>query len=393
MEAECIGVGLVSVGWMGRLHARAYRAAAQHFPDLPKQAELVAAADVEEGGRAHAVDVLGFREAVSDYRRVLSHPGVDVVSICAPNALHHEMAMGAVAAGKPFWIEKPAGRSVLETRAIAVAAAEAGLVTAVGFNYRHAPAVGRARELVRSGALGTITNVRVSLLADYAADPDAALTWRFTRAGAGSGVLGDLLCHGIDLAQWIAGRVSDVAGTTAAYIPQRPLPASASAGGTEQAAVLGSVENEDYAAAVVRFASGARGTVEASRIAVGPRAEYVLEVYGTTGSLRWNFERLNELQYADSRDGYRTILAGPGFPDFSAFQPGAGTGMGFDDLKTIEAALFLRSVAEGRQLAPSVADAWSAAEVVEAIQRSDAVGAWLPVPAAGMGEGRRPISL
>ncbi|ROP72966.1 putative dehydrogenase [Frigoribacterium sp. PhB107] len=374
-----VGVGLVSLGWMGRLHSRAYRAVAEHYPELPVRAELVSAADTDAGARHHAETVLGYRRTTADYREVIADPEVDVVSICAPNFLHHEVALAAAAAGKPFWIEKPMGRSAVESSEIARAASDAGVVTSVGFNYRHAPAVARARELVRSGALGTVTNVRVSLLADYSADPLGALTWRFMRDRAGSGVLGDLLSHGADLAQFVVGRIDSVTGLTETFIRERPLPGSGAAGHFSKGAeggATGAVENEDYAAVLGRFDSGAVVVLESSRVAIGPRAEYALEVYGTKGSLRWDFQRLNELQVADDTSGYRTVMAQPGFGDFARFQPGAGTSMGFDDLKTIEAQLFLRSVVEGRQLAPSAADAWSAAEIVEAAVRSDRARAW-----------------
>lgn len=374
-----VGVGLVSLGWMGRLHSRAYRAVAEHYPELPVRVELVSAADTDADARRSAETVLGYRRTTGDYREVVADPEVDVVSICAPNFLHHEVALAAAAAGKPFWIEKPMGRSAAESSEIARAAAGAGVVTSVGFNYRHAPAVARARELVRSGALGTVTNVRVSLLADYSADPLGALTWRFRRERAGSGVLGDLLSHGADLAQFVVGRVESVTGLTETFIRERPLPGSGSAGHFSKGAEggeTGEVENEDYAAVLGRFDSGAVVVLESSRVAIGPRAEYALEVYGTKGSLRWDFQRLNELQVADDTSGYRTVMAQPGFGDFARFQPGAGTSMGFDDLKTIEAQLFLRSVLEGRQLAPSAADAWSAAEIVEAAVRSDRARSW-----------------
>jgi len=374
-----VGVGLVSLGWMGRLHSRAYRAVAEHYPELPVRVDLVSAADTDADARHHAETVLGYRRTTADYREVIADPEVDVVSICAPNFLHHEVALAAAAAGKPFWIEKPMGRSAAESSEIARAASDAGIVTSVGFNYRHAPAVARARELVRSGALGTVTNVRVSLLADYSADPLGALTWRFMRDRAGSGVLGDLLSHGADLAQFVVGRIDSVTGLTETFIRERPLPGSGSAGHFSKGAeggATGAVENEDYAAVLGRFDSGAVVVLESSRVAIGPRAEYALEVYGTKGSLRWDFQRLNELQVADDTSGYRTVMAQPGFGDFARFQPGAGTSMGFDDLKTIEAQLFLRSVVEGRQLAPSAADAWSAAEIVEAAVRSDRARAW-----------------
>lgn len=378
-----IGVGLVSVGWMGRLHSRAYLAALVHYPELNTKIDLVRAADPDEAGCAHAQHVLGFASTSPDYRDVLNDPHVDVVSICAPNFLHHEIALAAIAAQKPFWIEKPMGRGARESEQIARGAEQAGLVTSVGFNYRHAPAVAYARHLTRSGALGTITNVRVSMLADYSADPAGALTWRFLRQRAGSGVLGDLLSHGADLAQYLVGRIASVSGMTETFIPERPMPLHGAASHFSRGDAdgpRGLVENEDFAAALVRFDSGTVGILESSRVAVGPRAEYGLEVYGTRGSLRWNFQRLNELQLADDASGFRTIMVGPEFGEFLRFQPGAGTGMGFDDLKTIEAALFLRSVLERRQLAPSAGDAWAAAEVAGAIERSSESGAWERVP-------------
>lgn len=374
---------MVSVGWMGRLHSRAYGQVPLHYPELPVRAELVVAADPDAGGRRHATEVLGYRRAASDYRAVLDDPEVDVVSICSPNFLHREVAIAAAAAGKHFWIEKPMGISAAQARDIAGAAQRAAVRTAVGFNYRHAPAVARVRDLVRSGRLGRITHARVSLLADYSADPAGALTWRFLRERAGSGVLGDLLSHGADLVQHVLGRLLEVSGVTETFIRERPLPRGGAASHFSSGAAggpLGAVENEDYTAAIARIEGGAIAVLEASRIAVGPRAEYALEVYGTEGSVRWDFQRLNELQWADGASGFRTIMADRDFGDFARFQPGAGTSMGFDDLKTIEAQLFLRSVVEDAQLAPSAADGWSAAEIVGAIERSSVTGTWQHVP-------------
>lgn len=383
MESRNIGVGLVSVGWMGRLHSGAYLAARQHFPELPVRAQLIVAADPAESGRSLATEVLGYRRAVVDYRAVLDDPDVDVVSICSPNYLHHEIALAAIAAGKPIWIEKPMGRSAEESGDIARAAADRGLVTAVGFNYRHVPAIARARELVRSGALGTVTNVRSAFFADYSADPAGALTWRFQRNLAGSGVLGDLVSHAADLVQYVAGRIESVSALTSTAITDRPLPRADAASHFSRGEAddpRGPVENEDYAALLVKLESGAVGTIESSRVAVGPRAEYSLEIYGTRGSLRWNFERLNELELADDASGFRRVMAAPGFGEFGRFQPGAGVSMGFDDLKTIEASLFLRSVATGEQLAPSAADAWATSEIIDAALTSSASGAWVTVP-------------
>lgn len=379
-DTDSIGVGLISVGWMGRLHSRAYRALPDHFPELGVQPRLVVAADPIEAARDQATTRLGYERAVAAYQDVLADPAVDVVSICSPNFLHREMAVAAAEAGKPFWIEKPMGRYASDSRQIHDAVRAAGVITSVGFNYRHAPAIQRARALVRSGRLGRITNVRGSLLADYSSDPAAPLTWRFERERAGSGVLGDLLSHGLDLAQYVVGRIASVTALAETFIESRPRPA---AGIVDRSAAAtgehGRVENEDYAALLFRFEDGAVGTMDSSRVMRGPHAEYALEVYGTAGSVRWDFQRLGELEvFLDGQevDGYVTHHVAPGDGEFARFQPGAGTAMGFDDLKTIEAAQFIAGVLRGEQLAPSVADGLAAASIVEAAEASLADGAW-----------------
>ncbi len=370
-EKNSIGVGLISVGVMGRLHARSYLQSRQFFPELPQRAELVIAAEPDPAGRAHATEALGFRETTTDYRELLAHPDVDVVSICSPPFLHHEIALATVEAGKHFWIEKPMGRNARESREIAEAAAAAGLCTAVGFNYRHAPAVAEARRLIRSGALGRITNLQIRMITSYASDPNQGFTWRYEQAQAGSGALGDVLSHAFDLAQFLVAPITSVNAVTERFIRQRPLPG----GGARE------VENEDYAALLARFDGGAVGVLETTRVAVGPHAEYIIEVYGTEGSLRWNFDRMNQLEVADDGSGYRTVMTPTSFGEFARFQPNAGPGIGFNDLKTIEAALFLRSVAEGKQFAPSAADGWSASELVDVSIRSAESGQWIDVPA------------
>lgn len=381
-----IGVGLVSYGWMGRVHSRAYRAVSDHFPELGLQARLVVVADPVEDNRRAAVEGMGFERSVGDYREVLADPRVDVVSICSPNYLHREVAVAAAAAGKPFWVEKPMGVSSAESAEITMAAAKSGVVTAVGFNYRHAPAIAHARHLVRSGRLGRITNVRVWLIADYASDPEGPLTWRHDRERAGAGVVGDIMSHGIDLAQFLVGRIAEVTAMTRTFIEDRPIPTKIGVGhaGFEVGTERGAVGNEDYVGILARFEDGTVGTLEASRVSVGPRAEYVVEIYGTGGSVRWNFERMNQLEVCmgdgGANHGYTTVLAGPAHGAFAKFQPGAGQPMGYDDLKAIEAKLFLESVLTGRQLAPAAADGWSAAAVDEAVVTSAAHGGWHSVP-------------
>jgi predicted dehydrogenase len=396
MSGKEIGVGLVSVGWMGKVHSRAYQAIPVVYPELGIKPRLVIAADTEPSRCDYAKDVLGFEEATLDYHEVLNHPDVDVVSICAPNFLHAEIGIAAAKAGKSFWIEKPVGRGVEETTAVQAAAAEAGVISSIGFNYRHAPAVEKAKALIAEGRIGRVTNIRGTFFADYSAEPNGALSWRFTRKLAGSGVLGDLMGHLVDLVQYVVGPISDVSGMTSTIIKQRPIQQMGK--GTHfdviEGGELGDVENEDYAAMMIRFAdnavgAGAVGTLEASRVAVGPRASYNFEIYGTEGSIHWDFERMNELDVASGRKGdlvgYTRVMAAPGFGDFDHFQPGAGTSMGFDDLKVIEARKFLESVVGTKHLNSNINDAVSSAAVIDAAERSAESGQWINLkPVAGV---------
>jgi predicted dehydrogenase len=386
MTATTIGVGLISVGWMGKLHTRAYQALPSVYPELGLAPRLVHAADTAPDRVEYSTSVLGYRRGSTDYRDVLADPEVDVVSICAPNMLHREIGIAAAQAGKPFWIEKPVGRDATETAEVAAAAREAGVATSVGYNYRHAPAVEHIRELVADGSLGRITNIRAVFLNGYAAEPKGALSWRFQREFAGSGAMGDLLSHVADLVQYVVGSITEVTALSTIVHPQRPILPMGT--GTHFAVIedgeLGDVENDDYAAVLARFGSGAVGTLEVSRVAVGPQCGLALEVYGTEGAASWNFERMNELQLALGRGGphagYTTVLGNPHLGDYGRFQPGPGNSMGYDDLKVIEAKKFLVAVTGGDAGACTIDDAQSASEVVSAAVASAASDSWVKVP-------------
>jgi len=387
-----IGVGLISVGWMGKLHTRAYQALPSVYPELGLRPKLVHAADTAQDRVHYAKDVLGYLRGSTDYRDVLADPDVDVVSICAPNMLHREIGIAAAQAGKPFWIEKPVGRNAQETGDVAAAAREAGVATSIGYNYRHAPAVEHIRELIADGSLGRITNIRSVFFNGYAAEPKGALSWRFQQEFAGSGALGDLLSHVVDLVQYVVGPITDVTALSSIVHSQRPILPMGS--GTHFAVIedgeMGTVENEDYGAALVRFApnsrdAGAVGTLEVSRVIVGPQCGLAIEVYGTEGSATWNFERMNELRVALGRGGphagYTTILGNPHLGDYAKFQPGPGNSMGYDDLKVIEAKKFLLAVSRGQAGACTIEDAHSSSEVVSAVVASASSGSWVKVPA------------
>src|SRR3954466_8421402 len=309
-----LGIGLISVGWMGKLHSRAYQAIPVVYPELKIRPRLVHAADTAPDRADYARDVLGYERGTTDYRAVLADPDVDVVSICAPNMLHREIGIAAAKAGKPFWIEKPVGRDAPETAEVAAAAREAGVATSIGYNYRHAPAVEHMRELIAEGALGRITNIRSVFLNGYASEPKGALSWRFQKEFSGSGAMGDLLSHVADLVQYVVGPVTEVTALSTIVHPQRPILPMGS--GTHFAVIedgeLGEVENDDYAAVLARFGSGAVGTLEVSRVVVGAEGGLALWVSGTEGAASWNFERMNELRLAVGRGGphagYTTVL-------------------------------------------------------------------------------------
>jgi predicted dehydrogenase len=377
-----VGVGVIGLGWMGRVHTSAYRRVLEHFPDLGITPRLVAAADVSPERRAHAEHV-GVERTVDDWRAVIEDPAVEAVSITLPNAMHREVALAAIEAGKHVWVEKPVGRGLDDVVAVADAARQAGTINAVGFCYRFAPAVQHARTLIEAGAIGDVTHYRGAFLADYANRPDAAASWRFLRADAGSGALGDLMAHIVDMTHFLVGPIERLSGRTATMIARRPKLQVGS--GTHFSRVEGGelvdVENEDWAAALIELEGGTVGSLEASRVIVGPHVRLRFEVHGTTGALAWELERMNELQRFElsenGRDeGYMTVFASPDHEGFAAFQPGAGVPMGYDDLRVLEAASFLEAIRDGEQRGPGLEEMRVASRVLDAIERSAASGTW-----------------
>ncbi|MFI1206792.1 Gfo/Idh/MocA family protein [Streptomyces sp. NPDC020802] len=382
-----LGVAVVGFGWMGRVHTQAYARVPHHFPGLAVRPELIAVADEVPGRAEEAAEQYGFATAARDWREVAADPRVQAVSVAAPNFLHREIGVAMAEAGKHLWIEKPVGLTAQDARAVADAVTKAGVQGTVGFNYRNAPAVAAARELVAAGEIGTVTHVRIRLFSDYAAHPEGALTWRYERERGGSGVLGDLASHGVDLARFLLGEIASLTADTAVFVPERARPTGATAGHTRSTGgELGPVENEDYVSCLLRFASGARGVLEASRVSVGEQNNYGFEIHGTRGAVSWDFRRMGELgvsrgtSYQDQP--VSTLYVGPGHGEYGAFQPGAANSMGYDDLKVIEAYNFLRSVAEGTPHGATLDDAVHSAAALDAMARSAEQGTWVS-PAGG----------
>jgi len=377
-----IGVGVIGFGWLGQAHSRSLLRIPTLFGERGFDTELVVCGDTLPERREQAVGSFGFARAAADWRAVVDAPDVDVVFIAAPNMLHLELVAAAAAAGKHVFCEKPVGGTPEQTVRAEKAARAAGVVSGVGYNYRWAPLVQYARQLIADGRLGEITNYRGRFFSMYGSDPLGVLSWRFLVDQAGHGVTTDLMSHSVDLALMLMGPITRVVGTTETFIRERPLPGAAGShyGRGRPGAPTGTVTNEDYAGMLCEFASGARGTFEASRSIVGPESQNAFEVYGTKGALGWNLEQLNELQLYlvddELHTGYRTVYGGDRFPYHGRFVPGNANGIGFEDLVVIEDYEFCRSVAEGRDHRPGFGDAVEWVSVQAALLRSAESGRW-----------------
>ncbi len=382
MAKRTIGIGIIGMGWMGTVHSRAYRMVPDRFRDCDISPKLVICADEVEARADEARQRFGFVRSTADWRRVLDDPGVDVVNIATPNHLHLELVKAAAAAGKHIHCEKPVGRNPRETAEMEQATREAGVLTFVGFNYRWAPAVQRCRELIHEGKLGDLTHYRGWLLVGYVSNPHSVLSWRLQADYAGMGVLGDMMSHAIDMAMMLSGSIKRVVAQKETFIKERPLatPGQGDHYSVNRDGPTAAVTNEDYVSALIQFHSGVRGTLETCRVIQGPQSEIGFSVHGTGGAVRWDFERMNEFELYFAQEeqdrGFRRVLAGPDHPLHANFSPGAGIGLGYDDLKTIEAYHFMRSIAQGRQAEPGFAQALAVAQVQDAIGRSWETERW-----------------
>ena len=378
-----IGVGVIAMGWMGQTHSRAYRQIGHRFADYDIEPRLVVCADSVEARAREAQELFQFERTTTDWREVLADPAVDVVTITAPNNLHAELAIAAAEAGKHIFCEKPVGRSNEETGSIVAAARAAGVMTFTGFCYRWAPLVQWVRALVQEGRLGQITHFRGRVFAGYGSYPNGVLSWRFDRDVAGSGALGDIMSHSVDMAHFIVGSITRVVSQSATHIQDRPLatPGEGTHFSVSADGPRAPVTNEDYVGALTDFECGAKGSLEACRIISAEKCEMAFEVNGTKGAARWNFERMNELdlylpEENEFHDGYARSYSAPQHPFHARFAPGPAVGLGYDDLAVIETAEFLRGIRDGKQAEPSFEAVLDAAMVNAAMQESWKSGRW-----------------
>lgn len=368
-------IGLIGTGFMGKAHAIAYHSAPAVF-GLGDCLQLSLLAEVNLPLAQAKAKELGFARATDDWQALVRDPEVDVVDICSPNYLHKEMALAAIAAGKHVYSEKPLALNAPDALEMTEAAEAAGVKTLVGFNYAKNPAAQLAREIIASGEIGEVVHFRGTHNEDYLADPNQPHSWRLRRDYSGSGTLGDMGSHIINMAHYLVGDITEVCGDLRTVIKRRPV--------AGQPGQFAEVENEDQAHCLVRFANGAQGTLETSRIAWGRKMGLTFEVTGTQGSLVFDQERLSELQLytasdAANRAGFRTLLIGPEHPDYGHFCVGPGHGIGYNDQKAIEVRDLVEGIAGRRPLWPDFRAAYEVNRVIDAVERSHAQGRWIAV--------------
>ena len=375
MSKPTLRIGLVGSGFMGKAHAFGYAMAARAF-ELPYEIELRTLADVNDALAAKAAAALGFARSTADWRAMVEDPEIDVVNITAPNALHKEMALAAIAAGKHVYCEKPLAPLASDAREMAEAAEAAGVKTQVGFNYLCNPMLGLAREMIVAGELGEIRGYRGVHAEDYMADSAGPYTFRHDPAGGGA--LADIGSHALATAEFLlastAGPITRVMGDCVTMIPERPD----GKGGRRR------VEVDDVGRAFLRFASGATGSIEGNWIATGRKMQHDFEVYGTKGALAFTQERFNELHFFSTEDkrgrqGFRRIEASPDHPPYGLFCVAAGHQLGFNDLKAIEVARYLDAIAGRRPEPFNFRAGLRIQTLVETIHASSRAGAWREV--------------
>ncbi|HEY7032258.1 MAG TPA: Gfo/Idh/MocA family oxidoreductase [Thermomicrobiales bacterium] len=377
-----IGIGLVGYKFMGRAHSNAYRQVTHYF-DVDPAPRMVAICGRDESAVKEAAGKLGWEGYETDYRKLVARNDIGLVDVSTIGNTHHEIVMAALAQGKHVLCEKPLANSLAEAREMVQAAKDAGVVNVVNFNYRKVPAVTFAQQLVASGRLGEIRHWRAVYLQDWINDPEFPLVWRLQKEYAGTGALGDIGAHIVDLSHFVIGPIAEVIGTLSTFITERPVETSSGLGsglaatkGTER----GQVTVDDSTTFLARFENGVTGTFEATRLAPGRRNYNSFEVNGSKGSLSFNLEKMNELEVFFTDDppelqGFRNInVTAPGHP-YAVWWP-AGHIIGYEHTFTHAVKDLLDGIKANTSPAPTFADGYRCQAVLDAVERSAASGTW-----------------
>jgi predicted dehydrogenase len=382
MSKRTLGVGLIGYQFMGKAHSNAYRQVGRFF-DLPVAVRMKTVCGRTEGAVRRAAEVLGWEGYETDWRKVVSDPEVDIVDVSTPGDSHCEIAVAAAEAGKAVWCEKPIGNTLAEAQKMLDAVRKAGVPHAVFHNYRKAPAVALAREMIERGDLGRLYHMRATYLQDWIADPNFPLVWRLKKERAGSGAHGDIASHIIDLARHLMGEFEEVTGHLHTFIKQRPLVgATDDKLGATASKETGEVTVDDASMFLAKFKNGAIGTFEASRFAVGRKNYNRFEINGSKGSIVFNLERMNELEYFDNgapegRQGFSTIQVTEAVHPYAGHYWPVGHIIGYEHTFVNLVADALVAMHEGRPISPSLEDGFQNQRVLDAVERSHASRAWV----------------
>ncbi len=368
-----IRVGLIGSGYMGKCHAMAYNSVRTVFPDMPKL-ELVMLCDREGEKTATTAENFGFASHTQNWEDVVSHPEIDLVSVTTPNSLHPPISIAAAKAGKHVWCEKPMSLALADSQAMCEAVKAAGVVSMVGYNYMHNPAVAQARAFIDAGRLGNVFSFHGHFDEDYLADTEMPFSQRMESSLSGSGAMGDMMSHLISKATYLVGEVDQAFGEVRIIHTAR----------SREDGSKVTVTNDDITHALLRFKNGATGNLTSSRINWGWKNRFDWEVGGDKGTLMLNQERLNELYFYEvgapaEEQGFKRILNGLSTPHYSNFSPAPGHGLGFNEQKVIELKHLLDGISKGEKNYPNFADSLHVEEIMHAIQQSAKAGAWAKV--------------
>lgn len=380
-------VGMIGCNFMGKAHSNAWRQAGRFF-DLPARIEMKTICGRNAQRVAEAQNRLGWSDAATDWRAVVEDPAIDIIDICTPNDTHAEIAIAAAQAGKAVLCEKPLARTVEESARMAAAVKKAGVPNMVCHNYRRIPAIALAKKMIANGDLGDrIYHYRARYAQDWILDPNFPLVWRLQSKIAGSGTHGDIDAHIIDLGRYLVGEIKEVCGVMETFIRERPAQGKADAGlGATGSGKMGRVTVDDAVSWIGRFRNGALANLEATRFAAGRKNHITLEINGSKGSLAFNFEDMNRLEYFNSEDpedrrGFRSIIVTEPVHAFAnAFWP-AGHIIGYEHTFIATCADFARAVVAGKSVQPTFEDGLQNERVLAAVETSAKTRQWVKVQA------------
>lgn len=386
MAKKQVNVGLVGYMFMGKAHSVGYRDCAFAFPDVKARPVMKEICGLDGSEAAKFADQYGWERSSEGYKRVVEADDIDLVDISTGNDTHREIALAAARNGKHVFCEKPMALSVAECREMIKAVEKAGIIHMINFNYRTVPAVTLARQMIEKGMIGTPYHFRAVYLQDWIMDPDFPLVWRLQKDKAGSGAHGDLNAHIIDMGRWLCGEFDSVCGMMKTFIKKRPLLSANVVGlaGAKGSGKMGDVTVDDATLFMARFKNGAIGTFEATRLAGGNKNGVHFEMNGSEGSIRFNIERYNELEYfsrkdKDGQQGWKTILVTEGsHPYLKGWWP-AGHIIGWQQTFVHQVYNLMNGIAAGKNPSPNFYDGLKCQSVLESVEKSAETESWVKI--------------